>query len=201
MYETIRSGIDELLTETLFEALKSVDCTVPDYGPRPIPSDTAFHAKVRVGHVLGTPEARYLVDALGTQLELYVQLNVYRLVLVYRLPGQGTLDRDALQPRFARWALGASNAGWTIGWRDALEEDEARWIEVYCYASLPLDFLTDERHQLYWINDVVQMTRAFILEARRVGVELNRAEVERGNAHGTKSEGLLNGVSPSRGSD
>ena len=86
-------------------------------------------------------------------------------MVVYRLPGQGTVDSSALQPRFARWALGAENAGWTVGWRDALEEDEARWIEVYCYASLPLDFLADERHQLYWITDIAQMTRSFIIEA------------------------------------
>ena len=136
-------------------------------------AEDAFRAKVSVGHVLGTPEARYLVEGLGTQLELYVQLNVYRFVVVYRVPGHGTVDLGALQPRFARWALGAENAGWTLGWRDALEEDEARWIEVYCYASLPFDFLADERHQLYWITDIAQMTRAFILEARRAGVELN----------------------------
>lgn len=174
-YEALRNTIDDLLTGPLFEALKSVDCKVPAYGATGEASSDAFHARVRVGHVHGTPEARYLVEGLGTRLELYVQLNVYRFVVVYRLPGQGTVDCGALQPRFARWALGAANAGWTIGWRDALEEDEARWIEVYCYASLPLDFFADERHQLYWITDIVQMTRSFIMEARRVGVELTRS--------------------------
>ena len=177
MYEAIRRSVDELLIGPLFEALRSVDCRRPPYDSPPIPSEDAFRAKVRVGHVAGSPEARYLVEGLGTQLELYVQLNVYRLVVVYRLPGQGTLDCNALQPRFTRWALGASNAGWTIGWRDALEEDDARWIEIYCYASLPLDFLSDERHQLYWITDVVQMTRAFVMEARRAGVELTSTKL------------------------
>jgi hypothetical protein len=175
MYEAIRKSIDELLTGPLFEALASVDCRVPPYGLEPTSADEAFRGKVRVGHVIGTPEARYLVEGLGTRLEVYVQLNVYRLVVVYRVPGQGTLDCGALQPRFARWALGATDAGWTIGWRDALEEDEERWIEVYCYATLPFDFLTDERHQLYWITDVGQMTRAFIMEARRAGVELTKS--------------------------
>jgi len=66
------------------------------------------------------------------------------------------------------------DAGWTIGWRDAIDSgDEAkRFIEVYAYASLPIDFLDEERHQVYWITDVVQMTRAFLLEARRAGVVL-----------------------------
>jgi hypothetical protein len=125
MYEAIRRSIDEVLTGPLFKALRAVDCQKSPYDAPPIPSDDAFRAKVRVGHVVGTPEARYLVECLGTRLELYVQLNVYRLVVVYRLPGQGTLDCGALQPRFARWALGAKDAGWTIGWRDALEEDGA----------------------------------------------------------------------------
>jgi hypothetical protein len=177
MYDAIRRSIDEVLTGPLFEALRAVDCKVPPYDAPPIPSEDAFRGKVRAGHVAGTPEARYLVEGLGTQLELSVQLNVYRLVVVYRLPGQGTLDCSALQPRFARWAVGAADAGWTIGWRDSLEEDEARWIEVYCYAALPFDFLTDERHQLYWITDVVQMTRSFMVEARRVGVELTNKKL------------------------
>lgn len=121
-----------------------------------------------------TPEARYLVQGLGSQLELYVQLNVYRLVVVYRIPAQGTWDSGALQPRFARWAIGATDAGWTIGWRDAIEADDqkGRAIEVYGYASLPIDFLKNEHHQLYWITDVVQMTRSFLIEARRAGVNL-----------------------------
>jgi hypothetical protein len=176
-YEKLLDSIDEILTGSLFEALKAVDCQVPGYGAKAMTPDEARRAKVRVGHVLRSPEARYLVEGLGTELELYVQLNVYRLVVVYRLPGQGTVDREALQPRFARWALGATDAGWTIGWRDALEEDEGRWIEVYCYATLPFDFLADERHQLYWITDIVQMTRSFMIEARRVGVVLTKAKL------------------------
>jgi hypothetical protein len=172
LYEQIRDKIEELLVGPLFESLKAVDCQSPDYdSPSGSPKD-AFRAKVRIGHISGTPEARYLVEGLESHLELYVQLNVYRLVIVYRIPGQGTLDCAALQPRFARWAIGAADAGWKIGWRDAIEERQTRWIEVYCYAALPIDFLTDERHQLYWITDVVQMTRSFLMEARRVGVEL-----------------------------
>jgi len=147
VYEEIRSTIDKLLTGPLLEALKSVDCLVPNYGDEPVAYAEALRGSALIGHIVGTPEARYLVDALGEQLELYVQLNVYRLVAVYRLPARGTLDCEALKPRFMRWALGAQDAGWTIGWRDAVEEDQERLIEIYCYAALPLDFLRDERHQ------------------------------------------------------
>ncbi|HZX82090.1 MAG TPA: hypothetical protein VFF19_00905 [Reyranella sp.] len=173
MYETIRNKISALLAGPFVEAFKAVDCRTPQYDSPPLPAAQAFRATVQIGHVTGTPDARYLIEALGSRLELYLQLNVYRLVVVYRIPAQGTLDSAALQPRFARWAIGATDAGWTIGWRDAIDAgDEAgRFIEVYGYASLPVDFLDDERHQLYWITDVVQMTRSFLLEARRAGVE------------------------------
>ena len=174
MYESIRNKIDDLLTGPFLEAFQGVDCQTPDYDSRSLPAAQAFRASVHIGHVAGTPDARYLILALGSRLELYLQLNVYRLVVVYRVPAQGTLDSAALQPRFARWAIGATDAGWTIGWRDAIDSgnDAVRFIEVYCYASLPMDFLDNERHQLYWITDVVQMTRAFLMEARRAGVNL-----------------------------
>jgi len=174
MYDEIRKQVDQLLTGPLFEAFKAVDCVTPQYDASTLSPHEAFRAKVRIGHLPGTPEARYLVQGLGSRLELYVQLNVYRLVVVYRIPAQGTWDSGALQPRFARWAIGATEAGWTIGWRDVIDADDekGRAIEVYCYASLPIDFLKNENHQLYWITDVVQMTRSFLIEARRAGVEL-----------------------------
>jgi hypothetical protein len=173
MYEELKTKIDELLAGPLLEALKSVDCRTPEYDQL-LSQAQALRGKVRLAHVTGSPDARYLVEALGGCLEVYVQLNVYRLVVMYRIPGQGTLDSGALQPRFARWALGAADAGWKIGWRDAIDagDDARRAIEVYCYATLPLDFLQDERHQLYWTTDLAQMTRSFMLEARRAGVEL-----------------------------
>jgi hypothetical protein len=72
------------------------------------------------------------------------------------------------------WAVGAQDAGWKLGWRDAIDvgNGAGRAIEIYCYAALPVDFLQDERHQLYWTNDLVQMTRSFLREAARAGVQL-----------------------------
>jgi len=174
MYENIRNKIDELLAGPFVQAFKAVDCETPKYDSARLSAAEACRATVRIGHVAGTPDARYLIQGLGAQLELYLQLNVYRLVVVYRIPAQGTLDSSALQPRFARWSIGAADAGWTIGWRDAIDpgDETKRFIEVYGYASLPVDFLDDERHQVYWITDVVQMTRSFLLEARRAGVVL-----------------------------
>jgi hypothetical protein len=174
LYEQLQDKIDQLLVGPFLGALKAVECRTPDFGTALAPQQDAFRAEVRIGHVQGTPEARYLIVAFDCELELYVQLNVYRLVVVYRIPAHGALDSAALEPRFARWAIGAADAGWRLGWRDAINATEqgVRDIEVYCYAALPTDFLADDRHQLYWITDMVQMTRSFLLEARRIGVPL-----------------------------
>ena len=39
-----------------------------------------------VSHVLGNAEATYLIEAFGERLTIQIQLNVYRLVVVYRIP-------------------------------------------------------------------------------------------------------------------
>ena len=121
MYDKIRNKIDELLVGPFVEAFKGVDCRTPDYASGALSAAEAFLANVQIGHVTGTPDARYLIQGLGSQIELYLQLNVSRLVVVYRILAQGTLDSAALQPRFERWSIGATDAGWTIGWRDAID--------------------------------------------------------------------------------
>jgi hypothetical protein len=126
-------------------------------------------------HVRGACDAQYRIAAFGDTLTLLAQLNAYRFVVVYRVPAGTDLEVAALEARFARWQTGAALAGWKIGWRDTVDpfEKTQRYIEVYAYAMLPEDFLWNELHQLYWRNDAVQMTRAFMIEAQRFGVPLS----------------------------
>ena len=124
--KSIRTKIDELLAGPFVEAFEAVDCRTPAYGECRLSAADAFRTKVHFAHVTGTPDARFLIEGLGCHLELSVQLNVYRLVVVYRILAQGSLDSAALQPRFARWAIGATDAGWKIGWRDAIELEQRR---------------------------------------------------------------------------
>lgn len=175
MIEDIRRRIDEFLTGLMAEALRAVDCRSPPYGCSSVPLSEAVRGEVQVSHVCGNPDANYLLRAFGDTLHMQIQLNVYRLVVVYIIPAHGALDSSALQPRFARWEIGANHAGWRIGWRDTVDVETAgaRRVEVYCYAMLPEDFLQCENHQLYWMNDVVQMTRALLLESKRIDVRLS----------------------------
>jgi hypothetical protein len=106
---------------------------------------------------------------------MQLQLNVYRLVVIYRVPALQALDAGSLAPRLERWRIGAEHAGWTFGWRDALGlvEPEQRYVETYCYAFAERDFLDNPLQQLYWRTDIVQMTRYFMLETRRCGTALS----------------------------
>src|SRR5439155_5063236 len=64
-------------------------------------------------------DATYLVNSFRDELLMQLQLNVHRLVVVYRVPGLDALDANTLAVRLERWRLGAEHAGWKFGWRDA----------------------------------------------------------------------------------
>jgi len=121
-------------------------------------------AGVEIRHVRGASDATYLINAFGEELLMQLQLNVHRLVVVYRVPA---LDASTLAVRLERWRIGAEHAGWKFGWRDApiAGDPSRRFVETYCYAFGGNDFLENEPQQLYWRTDIVQMTRYYMIEA------------------------------------
>lgn len=165
------------LTGPMLEALKAVEYAVPAWGGAPAADDLAAAARatVAVRHVPGASDAEYAVTAFGDTLRLRLQLNVWRFVIVYTVPAGPLVDVTGVAPRFERWQRGAAHAGWTIGWRDAVDpwDHDSRLVETYGYAMLGRDFLVDPMAQLYWRTDIVQMTRGFIMEAKREGVRLD----------------------------
>ena len=168
---------EEFLTGQMLEALRAVEYQLPSFDTEPVEAALAQMARGRVElrHVRGAADATYLVEAFGDELLMQLQLNVHRLVVVYRVPAIGALDATTLAVHLERWRIGAEHAGWKFGWRDAPLADRAdrRWVETYCYAFAAPDFLENEPEQLYWRTDTVQMTRYFMLEAARCGVRLS----------------------------
>jgi hypothetical protein len=164
------------LTGPMLKALRAVDYELPPYSdaPGPIALGQAARAEIDVRHVPGASDAVYRVRAYGDELRMTLQLNVWRFVIVYAVPARDLVDVAGVAPRFERWQSGAAHAGWTVGWRDAVDPwDHSRHlVETYCYAMVERDFLINPLAQLYWRTDIVQMTRAFMLEARRGGVTL-----------------------------
>jgi hypothetical protein len=174
--ETAQQRVEEFLTRQLLEAFHATDYALPAFDAEP--QDTtlaeASRSKVALRHARGASDCTYLVHGFGDALLVQVQLNVHRLVVVYRVPATHALDVAGLEARLERWRIGAQHAGWTIGWRDALgAQENQRFIETYCYAFAEPDFLDAPLQQLYWRTDIVQMTRYFMLEMKRLQVTLS----------------------------
>lgn len=169
--------VTRFLTQDMVEAMRAVEHESPPLADAPSdkPLGELLRARVRFSHVPGSSDCIYQVRAFGEALLMSLQLNVRRFVVVYRVPVGDPIDSNTMAPRFERWAIGAGHAGWMIGWRDGTDpwSPDAKAVETYCYAMLPADFLDDPLEQLYWRTDIVQMTRAFILEAKRMGISLS----------------------------
>ncbi|HEX3863051.1 MAG TPA: hypothetical protein VHY35_15300 [Stellaceae bacterium] len=172
--------IEEFLTGQMLDALRAVEYELPSFDEAPPDTSLAAVARshVELRHVRGAADATFLVRAFGDELLMQLQLNVHRLVVVYRCPALGALDANTMATHLERWRIGAEHAGWKFGWRDApLAADPARrWVETYCYAFGTPDFLENETQQLYWRTDIVQMTRYYMIEAARCGIRLSPRE-------------------------
>jgi hypothetical protein len=166
---------EEFLTAQMLEVLRSVEYELPSFDAAPVESDlaAASRARVEIRHVRGASDATYLVEAFGDELLMQLQLNIHRLVVIYRVPALDALDAQSLSVHLERWRIGAEHAGWKFGWRDALVPGGRRWVETYCYAFAAPDFLENGPEQLYWRTDIVQMTRYYMIEAARCGVRLS----------------------------
>jgi hypothetical protein len=165
------------LTSQMLEALRAVEYELPNFDnePRDVDLAAVARSRVEIRHVRGACDASYLVGAYGDELLMQLQLNVHRLVVVYRVPAIDALDASILAVRLERWRIGAEHAGWKFGWRDApiIGNPGHRYVETYCYAFAGSDFLEDEQQQLYWRTDIVQMTRYYMIEARHSGIRLS----------------------------
>jgi hypothetical protein len=168
---------DIFLSRQLLDALRSVEMKRVGFATQApaVSLEEMACAQVEIAYVHGSSDALYRLRAFGETLTMQVQLNAYRFVVLYRVPVAAGIDVAGLEARFGRWQKGAAHVGWQVGWRDAADpfEPQARYIEVYCYAMLPEDFLWNELHQLYWRTDIVQMTRYYMVEAARCSVRLS----------------------------
>lgn len=168
---------EDFLTAQMLDALRAVEYALPSFDTEPVAVslEEVRRSRVAIRHVRGASDATYLVEAFGDELLMQLQLNVHRLVVVYRVPALDALDASSLAVHLERWRIGAEHAGWKFGWRDApiIAEPGRRWVETYCYAFAASDFLENEPEQLYWRTDIVQMTRYFMIEAARCGIRLS----------------------------
>ena len=173
----LQQRTEQFLTGQMIQALQAVEYELPSFEtePREVHLNDAARSRVQIRHVRGASDATYLVNSFGDELLMQLQLNVHRLVVVYRVPALDALDANTLAVRLEDWRLGAEQAGWKFGWRDApvAGDPGRRYVETYCYAFAGRDFLEDEAQQLYWRTDIGQMTRYFMIEAALSGIRLS----------------------------
>src|ERR1700758_631629 len=112
---------EDFLTGQMLEALRAVEYALPSFDtePREIALCAAARGRVEIRHVRGAADATYMVQAFGDELLMQLQLNVHRLVVVYRVPALDALDANTLAVRLERWRIGAEHAGWKFGGRAA----------------------------------------------------------------------------------
>ena len=72
----------------MFEALHAVEYELPSFDTeaREVQLADVARSRVEIRHVRGASDATYLVNAFGDELLMQLQLNVHRLVVVYRAP-------------------------------------------------------------------------------------------------------------------
>jgi hypothetical protein len=97
------------LTGQMLEALHAVEYELPSFDTQLHDVDLAAvaRARVEIRHVRGASDATYLINAFGEELLMQLQLNVHRLVVVYRLLALDALDFSTLAVRLKRWRIGA----------------------------------------------------------------------------------------------
>ena len=176
-FTEVQERTEQFLTVQMLEALQAVEYELASFDTesREVQLVDAARSRVQIRHVRGASDATYLINSFGDELLMQLQLNVHRLVVVYRVPALDALDASTLAVRLERWRIRAQHAGWKFGWRDApiMGNPDRRYVETYCYAFAGTDFLEDAAQQLYWRTDIVQMTRYYMIEAARSGIRLS----------------------------
>jgi hypothetical protein len=175
--EAARARVERVLTRDMVEGLEAVEYELPPFAAAPAATRLADakRGRVTLRHAEGAADAHYLVEAFGDALLMQLQLNLWRMVVVYRVPAADALDAASLGTRLKRWRIGAEHAGWKIGFRDAFDPPR-RWVDTYAYSMGPEDLLESELRLQYWRTDIVEMTRYFMLEMRRCGIRLSPTE-------------------------
>ena len=84
--ESAQERVEDFLTKQLLAAFRATEYALPTFDAEPQDQTLAeaSRANVELRHVRGASDCTYLVQAFGDALLVQVQLNVFRLVVVYR---------------------------------------------------------------------------------------------------------------------
>jgi hypothetical protein len=105
-----------------------------------------LRARIEIRHVRGASDATYLINAFDEELLTQLQLNVHRLVVVYRVPALDALDASTLAVRLERWRIGAEHAvGNSAGAMRRLPAIRAAVLSKHTATPLPATIFSKTR--------------------------------------------------------
>jgi len=134
-----------------------------------------FNLNVRVSHSDGAIGATYRIFVADSSIYMRVNLNVMRFIVLYYFPcvsGRTVVDLEALLEAVL---AGARNAGYEFKIRRQTEflDGDCECDVLYLYNNQPEgDFLINSMQRLFWIQDIILMTRSVLIESKRNGVIL-----------------------------
>jgi hypothetical protein len=99
----------------MIEALQAVEYELPSFEiePQEVQLGDAARTRVQIRPVRGASDATYLVNSFGDELLMQLQLNVHRLVVVYRVPAL-----EVARSMRIRSQCGSNAGGWALSTPD-----------------------------------------------------------------------------------
>ena len=134
-----------------------------------------FKVKVTTRFNEGAVGAFYNVSIGDFSLHMRVNLNVMRFIVLYYfpcMPGRTIADlENSLEPVLS----GARNAGYEFKIRRQVEffNKNCDCDVLYLYNNQPEgDFLINSMQRLFWIQDIILMTRSTLIESKRNNINI-----------------------------
>ncbi|WP_050477463.1 hypothetical protein [Herbaspirillum rhizosphaerae] len=170
-------GTKELLEQTevflikeIPRALQMVSMNQVSFGDEIKYLSNETLVQTRTIYLKGNTHCFYEIAIQGSDKKYYayVQLNVYRLVVVYFLEK----DLDPIwENTFKSTMTGAKNAGWETDYGGVKKTDwfpvSMDFLEIRMLRHMKRDFLHDANEQLFISNDIGAMTRSVIIDCQR----------------------------------
>lgn len=138
--DEVQKRIEVFLAKQMLEALRAVEYELTSFDA--VPVELAAVARSQVELVRGAADATYLVQAFDDELLMQLQLNVHRLLVVYRVPALDALDAATLAVRLERWRLRRRACRLEVWPAHApiAGDVKGHYVETYCYAFAGTNF-------------------------------------------------------------
>jgi hypothetical protein len=161
----LKQNTDRYLVEELPQSMKIIDCEensfVPlseEYRSPPLKSKT----QVLIKHEQGNHYCQYRVLAYGIALQIYVQVNVKRMVVSYFLRDD-LMNLSDVKEKLEYVVKAAETAGYSYRYDTVYDNaDISSFVQLRLFRDLPDDFLVNASERLFVANDFASMTRALI---------------------------------------